>query len=76
MFEAVKDVLTDWLMIPPELVIPEATPEDAGIDSLTLVELSLAIQKDMGVSIGESELVRARTIGEIADIIEARVAGE
>ncbi len=74
MFETLKEMLVGKLKVDPELVVPEATREDVELDSLAIVELSLLLEKELALAISDDELLEAATVGEIAELMEARSA--
>ncbi|MFJ1707907.1 phosphopantetheine-binding protein [Kitasatospora sp. NBC_00374] len=74
MFETLKEILVSKLKVTPEQVTPEATKEDVELDSLAVVELSLVLEKELGIEISDDELLDAETIGEMALLIEERSA--
>ncbi|MEE1800978.1 acyl carrier protein [Streptomyces sp. NPDC101062] len=74
MFETLKEVLVDKLEADPEEITPEATVEDAGLDSLSIVELSIILEKDHAIAITDDELLAAPTIGDMARLMEERNA--
>jgi acyl carrier protein len=45
--------------------------EDLGLDSLDLVELATALEKEFGVTIPDEQAGNIRTIGEAVSIVEA-----
>ncbi|WP_457030202.1 acyl carrier protein [Kitasatospora sp. P5_F3] len=70
MFEKLKEILVSKLKVSPEQVTPEATTEDVELDSLAVVELSLLLEAELGISITDDQLLEAETIGEMAALIE------
>ncbi|MET8129520.1 acyl carrier protein [Streptomyces sp. NPDC005065] len=72
MFDTLKDILVSKLKVPHEQVTPESTAEEAELDSLAIVELSMILEKELNVHITEDELSEAETIGEIARLMEER----
>ena len=72
MFETLKTILVEKLKVSPDQVTPEATKEDVELDSLAVVELSLVLEKELGIKISDDELLEVPTIGEIADLMEQR----
>lgn len=74
MFTALRDILVGPLKVELKKITPEATLNDLGLDSLAVVELSLVLEKDLGVKITDDELMDAPTIGAVADLIRARGA--
>lgn len=67
-FEKVRDILVDTLSCNPEEVTMEATlQDDLGADSLSVVELMMALEDEMGISIDDET---AATIKTVADLME------
>jgi acyl carrier protein len=75
MYELLKTIMVEDLKLDPAEVTPDATREDAGLDSLAVVELSMVLGRRLGVDIGDDELLELKTVGEIAQLIEQRTAG-
>ncbi len=64
--KAVNIILTEQLGIKPEQLRLEARLlEDLGADSLTLVELTMALEDRFNVSIPDERWERVGTIGEL-----------
>ncbi|MGI5515166.1 acyl carrier protein [Streptomyces sp. CA-106131] len=74
MFESVKEILVNKLKVDPEQITPEATREDIELDSLAVVELSLVLETELGVSVSDDELLEAETVGDMVALIEQRSA--
>lgn len=74
MFETLKEILVNKLKVTPEQVTPEATPQDIELDSLAIVELSLVLETELGVTISDDELLELGTVGEMVALIEERSA--
>ncbi|MFD0852184.1 acyl carrier protein [Actinomadura adrarensis] len=53
---------------------PEASLEEAGLDSLALAELSILLN-DRGTQIGEDELATAATLKELDRMVTNRLPG-
>lgn len=68
----IRGVFEDAFEIEPERLTPEALVfDDLGLDSLDIVDLIVALQKQFGVQIREDERVRSiRTLADIATFIE------
>nr|WP_202555827.1 phosphopantetheine-binding protein [Streptomyces sp. SID4950] len=67
-------MLVSKLKVAPEQVTPEATREDVELDSLAVVELSLLLEKELGLQISDDELLEAATMGDMADLMVERSA--
>lgn len=76
MYELLKRILVDELQVPADDIRPEATRDEAGLDSLTMVELSMVLEKRFGIEISDDELIDLKTVGKIADLMAARHAGD
>lgn len=71
-FDTLKGILVNKLMVPAEDVTEEATLESVELDSLAAVELSLLLEKEFGFELSDEELTGAGTVGGIADLLEER----
>ncbi|MFJ3644739.1 acyl carrier protein [Streptomyces murinus] len=58
--------------IPTGLIRPDATLGALDVDSLTTVEISIRIARDLGVTVGDDELEPGRTLAEIAGLVDSR----
>jgi acyl carrier protein len=63
------EILTGKFDVPSEEVTPGTVLEDVEVDSLALLELSLLLEKRLGISIDEGTLSSAQTVEEAADVI-------
>ncbi|UZI32376.1 acyl carrier protein [Streptomyces sp. VB1] len=66
-----KILLTD-LKLPEAAIEAHANFEEAGMDSLAIVELSLLLSERLGVNATEDELLDAKTIGGIETLVAER----
>ena len=73
MFEKVKEIIVDTLSCEEDLVTMEATlAEDLGADSLDAVELNMALEDGIGVSIPDEKMAEMKTVGDIVKYLEAQ----
>jgi acyl carrier protein len=68
-FETLKEIMVDVLCIPPERITPDATREELGLDSLSLVELSMVLEKSHGLVISDDELQEADSVSDIVALM-------
>lgn len=62
--------------IEESLMTDDATLGDAlGIDSLDMVDLTVVIEGEFGVKLSREELVKARTFGDLKNLIVNRIDG-
>ena len=71
--QTVKEIFKKVLDIKPEEIEPNAKLSDGlGIDSTEMVEIAVAIKKELGVPIADNELKKTHTFNEIVSIITAK----
>lgn len=72
-YEQLVSILSALHDAPLEQFRPEATYADLDVDSLTMVEISIHIERRLGVTVEDSELVPGLTLGATAALIDARL---
>jgi acyl carrier protein len=71
-FEALRDAAVEVLSVDASAVTEQASfADDLDADSLDLVELVMAVEDSLGVSIGEDDLAEVTTVGDAVDLILA-----
>ena len=74
MFEQVLDIIVDTLSCDRDEVTPETNLfEDLNADSLDAVELNMALEDKLHVSIPDEELANMKTVGDLTAYVEAHV---
>lgn len=72
MFEKVRDIIVETLSCDADQVTLEANlAEDLDADSLDAVELNMAIEEALEISIPDDELAKMKTVGDIVEYLEA-----
>ncbi|NCB62272.1 MAG: acyl carrier protein [Clostridia bacterium] len=72
MFDKVKAIILDTLNCDEDKITMEATlTEDLEADSLDAVELNMAIEDALGISVSDEELAQVKTVGDIVRYLEA-----
>lgn len=75
MFEKVRDIIVDTLSCEMDEVTMEADlSEDLGADSLDAVELNIALEEQLGLSIADEDRPNLKTVGDIVRYLEAKEA--
>jgi acyl carrier protein len=70
----VTDILVETQGVEPEEVKSEADfREDLGGDSLDLMVVVMEIEKAFNISITDEEIEKAKTVGDIFDLVEKYV---
>lgn len=68
--EAVFNILVEQLGVPRAQLTPEARlQEDLGADSLTLVEITMALEERLDISIPDEEWERVTTVSELFEAL-------
>ncbi|BCL25636.1 acyl carrier protein [Streptomyces aurantiacus] len=73
-YEQLVGILTRLHDAPAHRLRPEATLGELDVDSLTTVEISIRIERDLGVSVGDDELQPDLTLADLTGLVEARRA--
>ena len=68
-FEKVRDIIVETLGCDAEAVTSLA--DDLGADSLAAVELVMALEEAVGISIAEEDAANLKTVGDIMTYLAA-----
>lgn len=72
-FEKVRGIIAETLVCDQEKVTDSALlVEDLGTDSLTLVELAMAIEETTGVTVEDEALPGLKTVGDVMAYLKSR----
>ena len=70
MFEKIKSIIAETLNCEEDKITLEANLfTDLGADSLDAMELSLAIEENLGDSITDEQMAEIKTVGDIVNIL-------
>ena len=69
-FEKVRDIIVETLGCDAEAVTPSLA-DDLGADSLAAVELVMALEEAVGISIAEEDAANLKTVGDIMTYLAA-----
>jgi acyl carrier protein len=75
MYELLKTIMIEDLQLDVGKVSPDASLEDAGLDSLAIIELSMVLSRRLGIRIADDELLELKTVADIAQLVEQRTVG-
>jgi acyl carrier protein len=74
-FEKIKAIIVDLLGVEADKVTKDARfREDLEADSLDLVELIMEFEEQFGESISDEEAQQLRTVGQVVEYVEKRMA--
>lgn len=75
-YERLATAVGEEFEIEPEALRREAALRtDLGIDSLDMVDLAVVVERTFGVRLGKEDLVSARTLERLAELIGSRLDG-
>ncbi len=66
------EILVEDFDIPAGEIAPDVTFEALGLDSLDVVDLTLAVEERTGVKLEDEELEDVRTVGDAANAAAAK----
>lgn len=73
-YEQLVGILARLHDAPADRLSPEATFAELGVDSLTMVEVSIRVERELGVVVGDDELLPDLSLGDLAGLVDARQA--
>ena len=74
-FEKLSELISEQFGVEPDTITMETTFEDdLGADSLDIVELSMALEEEFGVSeMGEDEIYSITTVGDLVHYLQNKL---
>jgi acyl carrier protein len=73
MYRTIVGVLVRTTNLPVDRLDPDARLDDLGLDSLAILEVGLALQKDVDGDIDDAEVAGARTVRDLVGIARRSV---
>ncbi|MCL7376941.1 MULTISPECIES: acyl carrier protein [Streptomyces] len=73
-YQRLLELLTSTFGLDPESIEPTSTLSALELDSLALVELSVAAQEEFDVPLEDSDLGPESTVGQAAELISGKLA--
>ncbi|GAB1643576.1 acyl carrier protein [Krasilnikovia sp. MM14-A1259] len=70
-FAAIAQLIGEKFEAPQAEITPDTVLESIEVDSLALIELTLLLQKQFGVTIPSGDVTPDNTVGELAAIVAA-----
>ena len=64
----VRDFVHDLHGEPEQAVAADATLDELGVDSMSLVDLLMKIEREFGVAIPDEDLPRIETVGDLVEV--------
>ncbi|MEU6018368.1 acyl carrier protein [Streptomyces sp. NPDC047515] len=61
---------------PAEQLTPDATYAGLGVDSLTMVEISMRLERELGVEVADDELSQDLSLAETVRLIESKLSAD
>ncbi|MDT0485640.1 MULTISPECIES: acyl carrier protein [Streptomyces] len=73
-YDQLVQIVTKLHDAPAERISPDVTFAQLDVDSLTLVEISIRIERDLGVHIDDNELQEDLTLAATTKLIDSKLA--
>ena len=73
-YDHLVSLLTKVHDAPPDRISPDVTFAGLDVDSLTMVEISMRIERDLGVTVADNELQADLTLDATAKLIDSKLA--
>ncbi|HVY35198.1 MAG TPA: acyl carrier protein [Caulobacteraceae bacterium] len=70
------DLVAKEALVDVEKLKKDSTLEEIGLDSVDLVSVVFAVEDKYGVTIGENDLEKSATLGQMLDLIQAKIAAK
>jgi acyl carrier protein len=70
--DKISNLLTGRFGVPADEISGEATFNNLDLDSLTMIEMLLAVEEEFGVVIAEDEVSADNTVAAIVELIDSR----
>ena len=72
--ETVSKIIVEHLGVKPSEVTDDASfVDDLGADSLDLIELTMAMEEEFGITIDDSEMETIVTVSDAVNLVEGKV---
>ncbi|MEU3713509.1 acyl carrier protein [Streptomyces catenulae] len=75
-YDRLTALLGEFHDAPAEALTPEATFVELGVDSLTMVEIALRIERTLGIEVGDDELTEDLTLAQTVRLIDAKLPAD
>ena len=76
-FNKLKALIAEQLSVnPDDITLEAAFVEDLGVDSLDLVELSMALEEEFGIEeMSEEDMANIKTVGDLVEYLGKHLDG-
>jgi acyl carrier protein len=75
LFDTIAQVISRRFRIDPSELVPDASFEELGLDSLSQIELATSIEKELGIKISDDDISQMSSIADIVQSLESRGIG-
>ena len=72
-YDTLQSILVESFGVDAATVSPDTTFAELELDSLDLVELSMAVEDRLGVGIADDEVEKIASVGDAVQLIDAKV---
>ncbi|WP_309117472.1 acyl carrier protein [Saccharothrix sp.] len=68
-------ILSADIRVSEDLLVPDTSLDEAGVDSLAVVELSVLLTERLGITVADEDIARAATLGDIDRLVVDQLEG-
>lgn len=69
--DSIVHVIATRFKINESKIVPEASFDELGLDSLSQIELALSLKKELGINISDDELSKISTVSDILKMVNS-----
>lgn len=73
-YDQLVEIVTKLHDAPRDRISPDVTFAQLDVDSLTMVEISMRIERELGVHVADNELQEDLTLGATTKLIDSKLA--
>lgn len=73
--ETIKQMIVEQFELKPEDLVPEATLESLGLDSLSVIEFMFNLEDKFGIKLESEKLENIKTLQDVVNVVEKHTAG-
>jgi acyl carrier protein len=71
--QKVTKILSQQINLEEFLIKPQTKFDDLGMDSLVVLEFIIAVEEEFDIAIDDSEISRLNNVGEVAELVAAKL---
>lgn len=74
-FEQIRKIVVDLLIVDESEVTVKSTLTDLGADSLDVFEFAAVLEQEFGLTVTDEDIGQIRTVGDVVRLVQEHVKG-